>query len=163
MNIATDYAVLKRREEVAKKYFECATPNQIWSWYSTTYQLSRESMENDITIIRREAKQNVKENFEEILNNVLSMAYSTMERVSSDTGLTASAKYDALYKGMGTILNTLKLVAPKQTNQVAIQFNHTTNNLNLPGSVNKMDGSRLEELKKLLGRNDAETIEVESE
>jgi hypothetical protein len=161
MEDASEYGVGLRRKEVAKRYINGDTNSSIWRWYEPTYKLSRESMDNDIAICRQSLNLDVKANYEQILSDSLQLVLSVIEEVRTNTGITVTEKSNLLLKCQGNIVNTLKLVTDKKSNQVNVQINQTNNTLNLPNNVPSLDSSQLEELKKLLGRDSMDTVPID--
>lgn len=137
MNVNTDYAVLCRRKEVAKMYLQGYSRPYLQVWYTNKFNLTINSLEHDITLIRQELP--VNGDFQEVFDTQL-RALQTVQDNALASGDTAT-----VLNTTTRITNLLKLINPNKATGPATVTNNTQ--INLP--VLSPD-----EIRKLLGRKD---------
>lgn len=125
-----NYAVQLRREDLAKGYLAGVPTHILWMDYEKKYKMSRASFEKDITLIRDGLEISIRDNFDQILNTELLFLYSTRDKALQDDDKPLALRVQK------QITDLIKIVAPKQSNDVRhgvnIQVNNHTNNMNLP-------------------------------
>jgi hypothetical protein len=136
----SDYAVVVRREELAKKYLSGIAPQILFREYHIATGLSKASFDKDIQYVREQITVSVRDNFDNILNDT----YTTLNAIISEC--LSHEDYNNALKGQKQIIDLLKLVQG-HGNKHQVNIQNVQNNVNLPAMSVK-------EIRKLLGRTE---------
>lgn len=144
----TDSAVVLRRNAVAEKYFSGMSPLALRKWYTKQFGLTINSLEADITIVRKEIQLNY--DFNELWENEVRFLYTLRDKAlnnkDEDGNENGNEDINTLLQTSRQIANLIKLINPNSKTSIGT-VNINQNNISVPDLS-------IDEIKSLLNQNE---------